>query len=246
MFDVFSEIGGVIQFIFYVFYWVNYAYNKYIIAYDINSLFFSIRDIEKNSKLYEYKNNLNKNCKQNIIEHNIFNIKNNIINIQTNKNRNSKSNQINNINQSHNKNIDLTENCQIKNKEQFFENILDKTINQSNNQYYPNSMINSLNINKQNLAKEIQINNKKVFTERNSSNIELKENNNININRLIKYNKSSFQKESKNKCNSVKDYLTNIDISKNSILKIPHVRQNTSELFIESEKPKNIFLLLIS
>jgi hypothetical protein len=44
LFDVFSEIGGVIQFIFYLFYWINYAYNRYIIAFNINSLFFSIRD----------------------------------------------------------------------------------------------------------------------------------------------------------------------------------------------------------
>ena len=40
MFDIFSEIGGVIQFIFYFFYWINYVYNKYIIAFDVNSLFF--------------------------------------------------------------------------------------------------------------------------------------------------------------------------------------------------------------
>ncbi len=44
IFDIFSEIGGVIEFIFYIFYWINYVYNKYIIAFDFNSLFFSIRD----------------------------------------------------------------------------------------------------------------------------------------------------------------------------------------------------------
>ena len=42
-FDLLAEIGGVIQFIFYLFYWINYIYNKYIIAYDTNSLFFSVR-----------------------------------------------------------------------------------------------------------------------------------------------------------------------------------------------------------
>ena len=44
--DILEEIGGVIQFIFYLLYWVNYVYNKYIIAYDINSLFFSRRGDE--------------------------------------------------------------------------------------------------------------------------------------------------------------------------------------------------------
>ena len=41
-FDIFAEIGGIVQFMFYLLYWINYAYNKYIIAYDTNSLFFSV------------------------------------------------------------------------------------------------------------------------------------------------------------------------------------------------------------
>ena len=43
IFDSFSTIWVVVQFIFYLFYWVNFTYNKYIIAYDTNSLFFSLR-----------------------------------------------------------------------------------------------------------------------------------------------------------------------------------------------------------
>ena len=45
IFEVLSDIGGVIQCIFNFFYWVNYFYNKYIIVTDTNKLFFSI--IEK-------------------------------------------------------------------------------------------------------------------------------------------------------------------------------------------------------
>ena len=41
-FDIFAEIGGIVQFMFYLLYWLNYAYNKYIIAYDTNSLFFAV------------------------------------------------------------------------------------------------------------------------------------------------------------------------------------------------------------
>ena len=52
--DIISEIGGEIQFIFYIFYWINFSYNKYIIAYDTNSLFFSVRG--ENSNNEECKN----------------------------------------------------------------------------------------------------------------------------------------------------------------------------------------------
>ena len=53
IFDLLSEIGGVVQSIFYLFFWVNYIYNRYIIAYDTNSLFFTVKyniDKKKNSK----------------------------------------------------------------------------------------------------------------------------------------------------------------------------------------------------
>ena len=43
IFDLLSEIGGVVQSIFYLFFWVNYLYNRYIIAYDTNSLFFTVK-----------------------------------------------------------------------------------------------------------------------------------------------------------------------------------------------------------
>ena len=69
IFDIFSEIGGVIQFIFYLFYWINYAYNKYIIALNTNSLFFSIRDNQSLNK-ENYSNNNN-----NILNQNNINLK---------------------------------------------------------------------------------------------------------------------------------------------------------------------------
>ena len=57
IFDLLSEIGGVIQSIFYLFFWLNYIYNRYIIAYDTNSLFFRVKyNTEK-------KPNSNKNNK---------------------------------------------------------------------------------------------------------------------------------------------------------------------------------------
>ena len=58
--DILAELGGEIQFIFYTFYWINYYYNKYIIAYDTNSLFFSVRGGENpnNEEGRIYKFNL--------------------------------------------------------------------------------------------------------------------------------------------------------------------------------------------
>ena len=46
IFDLLYEIRGVVQFTFYIFFWVKYIYNKYIIAYDTNSLFFAVKDNE--------------------------------------------------------------------------------------------------------------------------------------------------------------------------------------------------------
>ena len=43
IFDILSEIGGVVQFIFYIFYWINFSYNRYTIAFDTNNLFFTVR-----------------------------------------------------------------------------------------------------------------------------------------------------------------------------------------------------------
>ena len=90
IFDLFSEIGGVVQFIFYIFFWTNFIYNKYIIAYDTYSLFFSVQN-EKNEidynkdkkrKVFNFndKNYLNKIKKSHYI---ILEIKKIIIRIMT-------------------------------------------------------------------------------------------------------------------------------------------------------------------
>jgi len=66
IFDLLSEIGGVVQSIFYLFFWVNYIYNRYIIAYDTNSLFFTVKynnDKRPNSKKIN-KSKLKKSIKK--------------------------------------------------------------------------------------------------------------------------------------------------------------------------------------
>ena len=42
IFDILSEIGRVVQFIFYIFYWINTSYNRYTIAYDTNNFFLQL------------------------------------------------------------------------------------------------------------------------------------------------------------------------------------------------------------
>ena len=86
IFDILPQIGGGIQFLFYIFFWINYIYDKYIVAYDTNSLFFNVKEPKKNIKedIIEGINiqNNNKNERTNIDKiNNINNIKNKIINL---------------------------------------------------------------------------------------------------------------------------------------------------------------------
>ena len=39
--EILSNLGGIVQCIFNIFYWINYFYNKFIVLSDTNSLFFS-------------------------------------------------------------------------------------------------------------------------------------------------------------------------------------------------------------
>ena len=95
IFDLFSEIGGIAQFIFYLFYWVNYIFNTFVIDFDTNSLFFSLNDT-KPKKIWN--NNIKVNSFSNKIKINgndnkIYNIQNNILKLSrrgTKKIRNSK------------------------------------------------------------------------------------------------------------------------------------------------------------
>ena len=41
--DIFSQIGGIFEVVFYCFYGINYLYNRYIIIHDTNKIFFKIQ-----------------------------------------------------------------------------------------------------------------------------------------------------------------------------------------------------------
>ena len=86
IFDILPQIGGVIQFTFYIFFWLNYFYNKYIIAYDTNSLFFDAKESKRNihhDNLEKKDNNNTKSFNERINSNNI-NV-NNLNNINNKK-----------------------------------------------------------------------------------------------------------------------------------------------------------------
>ena len=81
IFDIFSEIGGIAQFIFYLLYWINYVYNNFVIDFDTNSLFFNLNEKKpqiirnNNIKVNSISNKININGNDN----KIYNIQNNIL-----------------------------------------------------------------------------------------------------------------------------------------------------------------------
>ena len=75
IFDIFPQIGGIIQFLFYIFFWVNYFYNKFIIAYDTNSLFFNVK--ENKDTFNHHITKLNKKHKKSFSQKNYINAYNN-------------------------------------------------------------------------------------------------------------------------------------------------------------------------
>ena len=95
IFDLFSEIGGIAQFIFYLFYWINFVYNQFIINIDTNLMFFSIKEEKsKNKRNTNYHfNSMSNKIKIKGNDNKIYNIQNNILNLskkEMKKYRNSK------------------------------------------------------------------------------------------------------------------------------------------------------------
>lgn len=241
IFDIFSEIGGVVQFIFYLFYWLNFFYNKYIVAYNTNSLFFSIRD----SKLTDKNKSTKKLCNK-YLENKANEINNKLINIDNN-----------------NIIIDYTSKYHQSQK---MSNFYITKFNLNRNIY--NNTINNGNVNinlkdepktNQNFEKPILGNfkkiidfkhlkpdkNKNVFlTNFNSSHVLLKENNMNNLMDQIKNKKETnshseaYKKlenskkvdnnDTKKRKFSSKEYMNRMCLSKESIAKIEHIEKKSN------------------
>ena len=251
IFDIFSEIGGVVQFIFYFFYWINFGYNKFIIAYDTNALFFAIKDDEANNKDKDSDIKNIKSKKINIKGNDniIYNIKNNIINISK-FNKKDINNNSEFLKSEKNENNKLYENS-VDNNLGEKENFESFTKNNKNN------YLNPIHINKNiDLYKIVQKKNNK-HNDNNFSNIALKDNDNNNFAIMNKFRNNSFDydKEAKLKKEKEKEkdkgekisnrnYINSICVSKRSIIKIIHKKQSTSEICNENNKIKRYFSFL--
>ena len=209
IFNLFSEIGGVVQFIFYLFYWLNFFYNKYIVAYNTNSLFFSIRDNKLTDKNKSTKK-INKILQDKIIENNkeIFKANNNN-NIIFDTSKYQKEQKMSNFyiakfklnkniyNNSSNGNINLKD---------------DPDDNKNIENPIPTSFKKIINLTHIKNDK-----NKNIFnTNFNSSHFLLKENNNSNnLNNLNNLNNCLEQKKNKNEFNSYcEKHNKNLEINK--------------------------------
>ena len=127
IFDLFSEIGGITQFVFYLFYWINFVYNQFIIDYDTNSLFFSIKDNKLSNKRNTNINitSISNKIKINGNDNKIYNIQNNILNLSKNDVKKYRSSKFfinsNNKNESR-KNLKVYDSVIKKNPSEQFKN----------------------------------------------------------------------------------------------------------------------------
>jgi hypothetical protein len=247
IFDLLSEIGGIIQSVFYVFYWLNYIYNKYVIAYDTNSLFFHVKDNQ--FKELDVKNKLNQNENNNKNQNNEHN---NQIKLKKPLKKYTSLQVVNKdtIIKNNNKNVSF--------KEVFKDNINQKKRKSGNfNELYiksdnhVNSKFLSKNINKRLFPK----NNDDSFIDFNSSLLNLEnikkggnspQNNNK---KLIAKNRNSKLMRTFNYSKNEKYYYNKIWMSKNSIAKIDHkindFKQKNKEK-MKSMKNLNFFIFLKS
>ena len=226
-FDLLSEIGGVIQIIFYIFFWINYIYNKYIIAYDTYSLFFFVQDEGLNHKrglrniFVDLKLNSNKdikskkysfeinghNNKKNFVYYNNRNNNNNINN-RTNMNRNNIGTNY------YRKNMNTAQGLKTyanANNDLFVKNIFE--LNKKKMNTDENCSCDKLN-NSNNLFNILNIEHKENITDDKKIGSALNNNNKINL--------GNNNKKSSKSIRSIRSSINEIVLSQKSINKIEH------------------------
>ena len=230
IFDLLSEIGGVVQSIFYAFFWLNYIYNKYIIAYDTNSLFFAVKEnnVNKSKKIKKLDDNSNKNENNQNKENN--KLKKPLKKFESVKNyikpKNEKFLFNNNINSPSKNNDSFSK----ENKKSYRINSInfDRSINFKT--FYQNS--NKIN-NEQNSSYSILKENNSIFINNNKKNLANIENNKLNIN-LTKNDKikkayTGFMK---------KDEINKFWLTRESLAKIEHSQKKLNDIFEKDNKRK--------
>ena len=213
-FDILSEIGGEVQFVFYLFYWINYVYNKYIIAYDTNILFFSIKDNRSTIKEIHAKKFIISKFNKNDIQLN--NAIKNINKLELDKKRDNKI--FKNIN---NLKIKLTD---INNNKNNF--IYNKIIlkNISKDKYRTN----------QNESKDILRDNKSFI----SYNYKKESNSFAHINAKESLQKNKTYNESYN------DYIDKLNLSRISLAKIEHKKKRSIKITSDNQGDMKYFSFL--
>ena len=244
VFDLFSEIGGVAQFLFYIFFWINFIYNKYIVAYDTYSLFFFVQDEGLNYKkglksIFFNMGSISNDDNSKRYSYQSFRHKNNLQ--LENNNQNNNNNKINN--------------GKIKIKKFAINNFDNKSI-KINTEYNKNDCINSnKNINNQNFLLNNRLNN-----DENCSNDILKLNSSILVNRLNKANNTKIDKNknltldeinknkrttniiriyNKKKTKNNNDYINKIMVSQKSIGRIEHNKKKF-KIIMNKEHRKSV------
>ena len=196
IFDLFSEIGGIAQFIFYIFYWINYIYNIFIVDIDTNSMFFSIKEKKGNNKRHTYLN-LNKfpnKIKISGNDNKIFNIQNNILSLDKNEMKKLRNSEFY---------VNLNNKNENKTNLQNYNLFIKKTpsIKSNKNEINLNEMD---NFNKGNIKREKSISPQKNCNENSHEilhNLNMKKNLDFTEN-LNSYNKIKFQNISNSSINS--------------------------------------------
>ena len=218
IFDLLSDIGGVIQTIFYAFFWLNYLYNKYIIAYDTNSLFFAVKDNNENN----YNKKINDKRKMPIRKyetiHNLGFEKSNKLKMNVFKNHFDIKNNKNIINLIP---MDIKSSRDVYQKKNSVENSINfKTI------IHPN--INKLSIDQNSSLSILKDNNSNIINKNKKITLQ---NNNLNINNIkknkIKKAVTGFMQ---------KDEINRFWLSRESLAKISHKETNIQEILCKKNK----------
>ena len=214
LFDIISDIGGVVQMLFYIFYGINYLYNSYIVLNDTNSIFFKI---EKGGSR---------------ININIHDLKKILFDIEDDSNYDYNYKSSNNIKpligniETNNKNFNINQNIKSINGFRL------KTINNDDNHRKNNSLFGRFNIKKYSDIAYIPNKNysflndsKKIgyFNDDSISNICKKfKNNNCQSGRfrVIKFFNSSMKINDNNNINNFKDKDNNKKLPKDKYINI--------------------------
>jgi hypothetical protein len=245
--DLLSQIGGLIQALHYTFFWLNYLYNKFIIASDTNKLFFHVKESKDYINWLEQKKEIKKNIQTKTEKIRLFSKTNKEINkigVVNNKNENIIDNKDDN-----NKNLKskFFINELIKNNLKHEQNSL-SLISHNNNRNFLNN-INKLSSNESNsYIKEIQEkSNSSLFLKDSSKNNLI--NNQINIfnnNRLNiipkdgdkKYSVFSIFENKQDICASPQyKAMKKFRISQRSVQKIDH-QKSICENLIKEDRMK--------